>query len=305
MMLYVRLLAGLAAYLGGLSALACAFGSPSWRALFLATTALLIPVLLLARRSTAHRRYLASSCAAYLRSPILFLQDLVYALGQILLLIADRSSRAGLDDLEQAVEYHLPFEGVWSVANGGPDRSQSHSWSIVSQRYAYDFNVIADEGTSYRHDGRELEDFLAYGRAILAPAPGVVVRARDGMRDYPKTGTGWIDWRAGDPRGNHVLIRHARGEYSVLAHLQPGSVRVRVGDEVRRGQPMGFCGNSGHSTQPHLHFHVQDRSSAMLARGRPVRLSGFSVIEADGRRPVARGYPRRGQRVQPDEAKAP
>jgi len=300
MTLYARLLVGLVEYSAMLAVLGLLVAPLRPLALLLVPCVLALALILrFARRSLAHRRYLASAALAFLRSPLLLLRELAFGCGQLLLALrfGRRLPRPG--QLDQRVEYRLPFEGAWTVANGGPERGQSHSWSILNQRYAYDFNVTGADRLSYQGRGEKLEEFLAFGRPIVAPADGRVLRARDGVPDHAKPGTGWIDWRAGDPRGNHVLIQHDRGEYSLLAHLQRGSVSVRPGDAVRSGQRLGLCGNSGHTTQPHLHFHVQHRAGLNLAVGLPVEFSSFTVVEADRSVQVDRGYPVRGQVVLP------
>lgn len=103
------------------------------------------------------------------------------------------------------------------------------------------------------------------------------MRVRDGVREAPAPGSGWIDWRCRDFRGNFVVIRHAPGEYSFLAHLVPDQITVRVGQQVARGELIGRCGNSGHSTEPHLHFQLQDHPNVFLAMGLPLRFHAVSV----------------------------
>ena len=194
----------------------------------------------------------------------------------------------------QKARYSLPFRGEWYVHNGGPDEATSHSWNVVAQRYAYDFVMVDASLRRWVRRGDRPEDYRCYGAPILAPADGLVVEVRDGVRDAPGVGTGWVDPFAPDFRGNFVTIRHAEGEYGFLAHLIPGSVRVAVGERVSEGQEIGRCGNSGHSTEPHLHFHLQDRADFFEAAGLPVAFDGVSV---DGEAPVRRLHPRRGERV--------
>ncbi|QIN77344.1 peptidoglycan DD-metalloendopeptidase family protein [Rubrobacter marinus] len=194
----------------------------------------------------------------------------------------------------QEARYSLPFRGEWYVYNGGPDEATSHSWDVVAQRYAYDFVMVDGSLRRWSRAGEHLEDYRCYGAPILAPADGLVVELRDGVRDAPGAGTGWVDLLTDDFRGNFVTIRHAEGEYGFLAHLIPGSVRVAVGERVKAGQEIGRCGNSGHSTEPHLHFHVQDRADFFQAAGLPVAFDGVSL---DGEAPASRLYPRRGTRV--------
>lgn len=163
------------------------------------------------------------------------------------------------DEYRQKARYSLPFTGEWYVFNGGVNKSDSHSWEVVGQRYAYDF-VVADDALRRWPGGKRgahLEDYFCYGQPILAPAPGVVVEVRDSVPDAPGPGTGGVDPFTRDFRGNFVTIEHAEDEYSFLAHLVPESICAKRGDRVERGQKIGRCGNSGHSTEPHLHFHVQ------------------------------------------------
>lgn len=211
--------------------------------------------------------------------------------------VADASS------YRQKARYSLPFrapaEGEWFVFNGGPDEETSHPWDLVAQRYAYDFVMVVD-GSLRRWregaEGRELGDYFCYDEPILAPADGVVAAVKDGIRDAPRPGTGWLDPTARHVAGNHVVIEHAGGEYSFLAHLIPGSITVDVGERVARRREVGRCGNSGNSSEPHLHFQVQDRAGFFEAAGLPVAFDGVSV---DGGDPGSGVYPVRGARVRP------
>jgi murein DD-endopeptidase MepM/ murein hydrolase activator NlpD len=170
-----------------------------------------------------------------------------------------------------AFDCRRPFDGEWLALNGGETPETSHSWEIVSQRYAYDF-VIADEtGSRHSGDGTALTEYYCYGKPIRAVAAGVVVRVREGVRDAPWVGTGWVDWLCRDFGGNAVTIRHADAVYSHYAHLVPDSIPVRVGDRVSEGEEIGRCGNSGHSTEPHLHFQLQDGPDMLTAAGLRVR----------------------------------
>ncbi|WP_254764904.1 M23 family metallopeptidase [Natrinema marinum] len=198
---------------------------------------------------------------------------------------------------DQQVAYRLPVEGEWTVVNGGPTRDASHSWGILAQRYAYDLVVTDDRGRSYDGDGERPEDYHCFGESVVAPADGVVVAASDGHRDYHRAG-GWMDPRQRDLRGNYVTIEHATGEYSVLAHLQEGSLEVSEGDRVERGEPVARCGNSGNSTEPHLHFQLQDHPSFFRAMGLPVHFANLRVRDPDGEATThERAFVSAGQRV--------
>lgn len=206
------------------------------------------------------------------------------------------SDRAIVDPAayRQKARYSLPFRGEWYVYNGGPDEATSHSWNVVAQRYAYDFVMVDGSLRRWFREGDRLEDYRCYSAPVLAPADGLVVEVRDDVRDAPGVGTGWVDPLTTDFRGNFVTIRHAEEEYSFLAHLIPGSIRVAVGQGVKAGQDIGRCGNSGHSTEPHLHFQLQDRADFFEAAGLPVE---FDDVSIDGEPPASKCNLRRGTRV--------
>ena len=183
----------------------------------------------------------------------------------------------------------LPFNGTWWVFWGGPTERQNYHVVAPDQRHAYDF-VVWRFGATHRACGNEERRLLGLGEDCAAPpAAGRVVEAVDGVRDNrPQV---QIE-NPQAPAGNHVVLDLGNGEYALLAHLQKGTVRVRVGDRVRAGAALGLVGNSGNSSEPHLHFHVQDRPGLFgAARGLPVTFVGY---RADGRR-VARGTPVQGQ----------
>jgi hypothetical protein len=179
-------------------------------------------------------------------------------------------------EYQQKVNYILPVTGEWRVFNGGITKETSHSWDIPSQRFAYDLVKHGQNGRSFESDGRKLEDYFCFDAPIFAPADGTVVEARDGIRDAPHVGTFWMDWLTRSIVGNSVLIKHADGEYCLLAHLKRGSVRVRVGQTVKQAQEIGRCGHSGNSTEPHLHFQFQNGKSFYFSSGLPVKFTGFS-----------------------------
>ena len=198
-------------------------------------------------------------------------------------------------DYQPKARYRLPFEGEWLVFWGGRMVAQNYHASVPNQRFAYDLVVVGADGATHRGDGKQLTDSLCWGLAILAPADGKVVTARDGLDDQA---IGTMD--PGHPEGNHVVIEHAPGEYSLLAHLQKGSVQVKPGDAVKAGQVLARCGNSGNTSEPHL--HVQLMTTPALTRESDSLPLPFSSYLADGQ-PVARGEPVKGQHVRPQSAK--
>lgn len=181
------------------------------------------------------------------------------------------------DNYRCKVKYSLPFSDRWTAVNGGVDKKSSHSWDIPTQRYAYDF-LILDEG-SESCDGNvtRAADYHCYGKEILAPADGEVIEVGSDCPDSLISGTGQVDCSARDIRGNYILIRHAEGEYSLLAHLQPGNIGVKAGDVVKRRQCIARCGNSGNSSEPHLHFQLQNGKSFFNSAGLPIEFENISA----------------------------
>jgi murein DD-endopeptidase MepM/ murein hydrolase activator NlpD len=127
-------------------------------------------------------------------------------------------------------------------------------------------DVAQGQRSNHKGDGSKNSDYYAYGQDILAPADGTVVQVVDGVPENPP-GVTDIYYRF----GNAITISIGSGEYAVLAHLQPGSAKVRVGDRVSRGQVIARCGNSGNSTAPHLHFQLSDSPTLSLASSLPAQ----------------------------------
>lgn len=183
----------------------------------------------------------------------------------------------------------LPFEGDWYVGWGGRTREQNYHVEYPEQRFALDVLVQRD-GKSHAGDGKRLEDYYCWTRPILAPGDGTVAGVVDGLADQVPPARD-----ARNPAGNHVIIDHGNGEFSLLAHLRNGSVAVKTGDRVTAGQKVGECGNSGNTSEPHLHYQLQNGPVFGPAEG---ILAQFQNYVADGL-PVARGEPVRGQTVRP------
>jgi hypothetical protein len=150
-----------------------------------------------------------------------------------------------------------PFaDGTWAVAQGGSTVLINAHRPSPAQRYALDLVRLDRHGRRAAGwaPGRELEVYHAWGAAVVAPADGVVVVAQDGLPDLP---AGQRD-RA-NPAGNHVVLAISGDLRLVMAHLRSGSVAVREGQQVSAGQHLGQVGNSGHTTEPHLHIHAEVR----------------------------------------------
>lgn len=173
--------------------------------------------------------------------------------------------------------YSLPFSGKWLIVNGGTDRQTSHSWILCSQRYAYDFFITDDEGQSFCGDRNELSSYLCYQKDVLAPADGIVIKVVDCFENTPIVGIGMADCAASDVRGNYIIIKHSKYEYSTIAHLMVDSICVKVGDIVYPGQRIAKCGNSGNTSEPHIHFQLQSCKSFSLSAGLPICFQNIKI----------------------------
>jgi hypothetical protein len=149
-----------------------------------------------------------------------------------------------------------PLTGEWFVFNGG--RSFLVNGHLPNEINAIDFARLGTNGRTHTGGAAApLSDYAGFGSPLLAPADGRIVEVTD---DYPDNPPG----TNGD-YANHLVMDIGAGRYVSLAHLKQGSVRVRVGDVVRRGQPLAAVGNNGHSNEPHLHLQVQDSPAGMDA----------------------------------------
>ena len=175
----------------------------------------------------------------------------------------------------QKGKYILPVTGAWTVFNGGIDENLRHGGS-VSQTYAYDFIIMDDEGKSFHGKPTDLHSYYCYAKDVVAPADGVVVTVRKNSKDSFVDGVN-VYCDSVDIRGNYITIKHNDSEYSVSAHLMPDSITVKVGDKVMLGQVIAKCGNTGNTSEPHLHFQFQSGKSFFTSVGLPIGFSGIST----------------------------
>jgi hypothetical protein len=187
---------------------------------------------------------------------------------------------------EDTAKLHLPFQGEWLVYQGG--RNVFNDGYAISDelRYAMDFVYLKD-GRLFSGAGgmgSKAEDYYCFGQPILAPADGTVVKAIGTFNDYAPGKA------AGDPPdGNVIIISHGNGESSEFNHLKQNSLRVKLDENVKQGEVIAECGNSGSGPIPHLHYRFQKGASV----GLPAQFVNYI---ADGK-PVESGEPKRGQLV--------
>jgi hypothetical protein len=193
------------------------------------------------------------------------------------------------DEYTTMTPLRLPLKGTWFTFWGGHNAVENYHAVDRGQRFAYDLLILKD-GRSHEGDGSKVEQFFAFDKPVLAPAEGVVTATES---DLPDMTPGKMDPM--HPMGNHVIIDHGNGEFSFLCHLRKGSVTVKAGDKVSKGQEIARCGNSGNTSEPHLHYHLQTSGKLGGGDGLPAQ---FLDVVIDGK-DVARGEPLRGQTVAP------
>jgi murein DD-endopeptidase MepM/ murein hydrolase activator NlpD len=192
-----------------------------------------------------------------------------------------RSLEIPVTSYAQKTKLIFPLKGEFVVA-AGHDFNEDHKgeWS---QQYAYDIVGLGPHYEIIRTKGETNEDFYGWGRELIAPADGHVLYARGDVPENPRPGIVLrnVFLRMPEPlwaaAGNVVVIDHGNGEYSVLAHMQKGSVRVKTGDKVRQGEVLGLLGNSGNSDAPHLHYQLMAGALIFRSDGLP---SHFENLES-------------------------
>ncbi len=145
----------------------------------------------------------------------------------------------------------------------------------VAQRFAIDFNKVNEAGLLASGDPTKNENWFTYDQPVLAVADATVTTAVDNLPDQVPEAPEPVTIEDAD--GNYVILEVADAKYAFYAHLKPGSVAVKAGDTVTKGQIIGRTGNSGSSTGSHLHFQMMDRPSALLANGVPYVFDAFTL----------------------------
>jgi len=187
------------------------------------------------------------------------------------------------------VDLRPPVRGRWVAVNSPAGKVPSHGVHAYGQTYAVDL-VHVPEGDWHRSLGwrsphtRPAEEYDGFGQPVLAPLGGTVVRMQDRRRDHGARTSYlgvllmivegmWLEL-TGRMLGNHVVLQSGPETYVAVAHLRRGSARVEPGQRVVAGQILGECGNSGNTSEPHVHVQVMDRPGVLGAAGLPMRFAG-------------------------------
>ena len=184
--------------------------------------------------------------------------------------------------------------GDWVAANGPANEGSHHRRALVpvggqafiAQRYAIDWAKVGPNGRLFDGDPRHNDSYFGYGDEVIAVADGIVESARDDIAENEPGGPPLREAGEGDTlravpmtletvAGNHVIINLGAHRHAFYGHLKPGSLPVRAGDRVHRGDVIGLLGNSGNSTGPHLHFHISDRNHPLAAEGLPYAIDSW------------------------------
>lgn len=193
--------------------------------------------------------------------------------------------------MPRILDLAYPFRGRWLVQNSPANRVPSHGTTRFASAYAIDFVPVDERGRSARLSMASImrpeppERFPGFGRPLTAPARGVVVAVHDGEPDHEafrgipsilyaltqqrRAANGWTGLG-----GNHVIIEVKAGQLVALCHLRHGSTRVSVGQPVAMGDVIGQCGNSGNSTEPHVHVQGMDAIDLRYSRAIPISFQG-------------------------------
>ena len=188
----------------------------------------------------------------------------VGANNQIIGLFIRPFAESNLPRMERTkTEMILPFNGEWTLFWGGDTTEQNyHVGAHASQKHAMDFVIRDERGRSYRTTGQTNEDFYAFGQELIAPCEGEIVLVVDGVKDNTPG-----EMNPFFPTGNTVILKTDNAEYIIFAHFKQHSIVVTQGQRVKQGDLLGLCGNSGNSSEAHLHFHVQNVENMSIATG--------------------------------------
>jgi len=189
-------------------------------------------------------------------------------------------------DEEAAPLLHAPLRGSgWVAFNalGAEDHRRSlnavDGRERIPQRFAIDWMRIGPDGRLFHDDNKANAHFYGFGADVLAVADGRVADLKNGLPDnVGSTERSARNITLDNVFGNYVFLDLGHGRFALYAHLQSGSLRVKLGDAVKAGQVLALLGNSGNSDAPHLHFHLVDAASPMGSEGIPYQLYTFTQL---------------------------
>jgi hypothetical protein len=176
--------------------------------------------------------------------------------------------------------------GIWLAGNGPGDGPVGHrlslqAWNgrlVSNQRYALDFMKFGGDRRLVRGKSSINANWTSYGEEVLAVADGVVIEAKDGIVENTPGEEYAVPGDLDNAAGNRLVLKIGPDRYAAYAHLKPHSLRVKTGDQVRKGQALGLIGNSGISDAPHLHFHLINAASFFGGESIPYLFEYFDLL---------------------------
>jgi murein DD-endopeptidase MepM/ murein hydrolase activator NlpD len=185
-----------------------------------------------------------------------------------------------------------PLRGADWVARNGPANTGGHhrralvpigGQTFIAQRFAIDWAKVDSAGRVFAGDPADNKAYFGYGAEVIAVADAIVASVKDGIpENVPGASSRAVPMTLETVSGNSVILDLGQGRFAFYAHLVPGSLRVKPGDRVRRGQVIGQVGNSGNSTGPHLHFQISDRNLPLASEGLPYAIDSWESLRVPG-----------------------
>ncbi|MED4126750.1 MULTISPECIES: M23 family metallopeptidase [Shouchella] len=206
-------------------------------------------------------------------------------------------------DAHEPMIVEFPLRGEWYSPNTPGTKIPSHGTNKFGTRYAYDFVQVdwkRKGRPSYRTSlvhyllfGVPLDDYYCWGQDVFAPCDGIILQAEDGYKERSRTrllsdmSNAYKNAQFFDPNkvniqtvaGNYIIIKCADNVYAALVHLQTGSIKVSVGQRIKKGDLIGRVGHSGNSFAPHLHFQLMDSSNIAVANGLPLAFEQYEIFK--------------------------
>jgi hypothetical protein len=175
--------------------------------------------------------------------------------------------------------------GNWWAANG-PSNHSGHRRTLIAvngkaripERYATDWSKLQNSDL-FKGDEAKNSSYFSYGAEVLAVADGTVVSVLEGLpENLPDAKSYPVPMNLKNMGGNNVILEIGQKQFAFYAHLQPHTIRVKVGDRVVRGQVLALVGNSGNATGPHLHFQLSDANSELGTEGLPFVIDSLEFV---------------------------
>jgi hypothetical protein len=211
------------------------------------------------------------------------------------------------NEFNNAFIVEFPLRGEWMSPNTPGKKIPSHGTDMLGQRYAFDFlqvgrninNYKFFDGSNFKYyfKGILLDNCYCWGKDVFAPCDGKIVKSEDGCKErnpvnfFTDIFAVIKNMFAFKPKkkgfsfnrflGNYIIMECSENIYAFFAHFQEGSISVKLGDEVKKGQLLGKVGHSGNSTAPHLHFHIMDNADLLKAKGIPCLFEKYEVFKND------------------------